>query len=149
MAGEDPEQAAINKAITINAPVLTVWNTLTNPELIKRWMPDMEINVVSEWKPGSPIIFRGNLHWIDFENRGIIQQFEPGKIFQYTSWSSLSELPDSPENYSVIRFELTPVEEKTTVMLTISHFATDIIYKHLNFYWMVALGVLKKACEQE
>jgi uncharacterized protein YndB with AHSA1/START domain len=149
MAGEEQYQGVINKTVTINAPVSTVWDSLTNPDLIKRWMSDTAIHVISDWKTGSPIIFRGNLHWIDFENRGVIQAFEPGKTFQYTSWSSLSELPDSPENYSVFRFELTPVEDKTMVQLTISRFATEIIYKHLNFYWTVALELLKKACEQE
>lgn len=116
--------------------------------MIKLWIADTEVNVISDWKTGSPIFIRGNLHWVDFENKGIIQQFEPEKIFQYNYWSTLSMLPDKPENYTVVRFELTSTGDKTILTLTLSDFPDETTYKHLKFYWDVTLEILKALCEQ-
>ena len=141
-------QREINKTVTINAPVSKLWDALTNPELIKRWMLDTEINVTTDWQIGGPIIFRGSLQWINFENKGTILQFEPEKAFQYNYWSTLSGLPDVPSNYTVVGFVVSPAENETTLTLTLSNFPNQVIYKHLDFYWTVTLDVLKRLCEQ-
>jgi len=139
----------IHKTIRINAPASNVWDTLTNPVLINRWMLDGEtgIDIISEWKPGSSIIFRGDLHGLDFENKGTILQYEPGKVFEYNFWSSLSQNADIPENYSVIRFELTPAGDTTTLAFTQTGFVTETIYQHFNFYWNTALDLIRKLNE--
>jgi len=138
----------IIKTVTIHAGASTVWNALTNPELIKRWMLDTEINVITDWQIGSPIIFKGSLQWTDFENKGTIQQFEPEKAFQYNYWSTLSNLPDVPGNYTVVGFVLSQRAIQTLLTLTLSNFPDEITYKHLHFYWDVTLDVLKRLCEQ-
>lgn len=104
---------------------------------------DDEVDVITNWKVGSPIIFRGSLHRINFENKGTILQFEPEKVFQYNYLSSLSKLPKIPENYTSIRFVLSSTEDKTELMLTLSNFPDEVIRKHLDFYWSVTLGILK------
>ena len=106
-------------------------------------MSETEINVITEWKVGNPIIIRGSLHRIKFENRGTVLQLEPEKILQYSHLSSLSRLPDKPENYSIIEFRLVPVKNQTTLTLTVNNFPTETIYKHLAFYWSVTLEILK------
>jgi len=148
MTDSSSYETEINKTVNINASVSKVWDAMTNPALIKLWMSDSAIDVISEWQVGSPIIFRGDLHWISFENKGTIRQFDPEKVFQYNYWSSLSNLPDIPENYTEVRFVLTPIEDKTMVILTLNNFPDEIIYKHVNFYWNVTLAILKKLCEQ-
>ena len=137
----------IHKTIHINARVSNVWASLTTPVLINRWMLDTPINIISEWKPGSSIIFRGDLHGLDFENKGTILQYEPGKIFEYNFWSSLSQNADMPENYSVIRFELTQAGDTTTLAFTQTGFVTETIYQHFNFYWNTALDLIRKLNE--
>src|SRR5690349_7040417 len=82
------------KTIHISAPVSKVWEALTNPELMKRWMSETEINIHTDWKVGTPMVIRGRLHGINFENRGTVLQFDPGKILQYSHLSSVSRLPD-------------------------------------------------------
>jgi uncharacterized protein YndB with AHSA1/START domain len=138
----------LNKTVYINAPTSKVWETLTNPELMKKWMSETEINIITNWKVGNPIIIRGNLHGSNFENNGIVLQFEREKILQYNHLSSLSRLPDKPENYSVLEFRLTPVENQTALTLTLSNFPTESIYKHLAFYWNVTLEILKRMIEE-
>ena len=110
-------------------------------------MLDTEINMITDWQIGSPIIFRGNLHWTDFENKGTILQFEPEKAFQYNYWSTLSCLPDIPENHIIVGFVLSPIAIQTELTLTLSNITDEVTYKHLDFYWTVTLDVFKKLCE--
>jgi len=126
-----------------------VWEALTNPELMKKWMSETEINIITDWKVGSPMIIRGNLHGIKFENKGTVLQFEPEKILQYNYLSSISRLPDQPGNYSSIEFRLAPIEDQTALTVLVSNFPTEIIYKHLAFYWNVTLEILKRLIENQ
>src|SRR6266581_3186064 len=86
------------KTIHINAPISKVWDTLTTPELMKKWMFETEINIITDWKVGSPIVIQGNLNENNFENMGTVLQFEIEKILRYNHLSSLSRLPNKPEN---------------------------------------------------
>jgi uncharacterized protein YndB with AHSA1/START domain len=140
----------IEKKITIKAPPSIVWNTLTKPELMKEWMgtPEMQIEISTDWKAGSPITIKG-FHHIKFENKGTVLQFEPGKVLQYNYLSSLSQLPDEPGNYSVIEFKLAPIEDHSLLTLTIRNFPTETIFKHIDFYWRGTIEILRKLIEEE
>jgi uncharacterized protein YndB with AHSA1/START domain len=137
----------VTKTVNIDAPTSKVWEALTNPELMKKWMFEAEIHIITDWKVGTPIVIRGYMNGKDFENNGIVLQFEPEKILQYSHLSSLSRLPDKPENYSLLEFRLAPMENRTTLTLTLSNFPTESIYKHLVFYWNVTLEILKRMIE--
>jgi len=139
----------LTKTITINAPVAKVWDALTNPDLMKKWMSESEIEIIADWQVGKPFLIRGKLHGIKFENTGRVLQFEPGKLLEYSHLSSLSRLPDKPENYSVIAFSIAPTEDQTTLTLTASNFPTESIYKHVAFYWNVTPEILKRMLESE
>src|SRR5258705_7727868 len=115
----------VTRTVHIDAPTSTVWEALTNPELMKKWMFETEIEIITDWKVGGPIVIRGNLNGKHFENKGTVLQFEPSKILQYNHLSSLSRLPDKLENYSVLEFILAPLEDQTTLMLTLSNFPTE------------------------
>lgn len=144
-----PSGRTMNKTVTINASTTQVWHVLTTPDLMKKWMlTDVEIEIITDWNVGSPMLIRGNMNGKDFENTGVVLQFEPERILQYSHLSSLSRLPDVPESYSIIEFKLTPVENQTTLALTVSNFPTESIYKHLTFYWNVTLEVLKRLVEK-
>ena len=137
------------KTIHINAPTSKVWDALTNPDLMKKWMSENEIEIITDWQVGRPMVIRGNLHGIKFENNGTVLQFEPENILRYNHLSSLSRLSDKTENYSVIEFKLTPLAEQTELTLTLSIFPTETIYKHLAFYWNVTLEILKRLIEEQ
>src|SRR5512137_2683690 len=90
-------------AITINAPASRVWDALTNPHLIKQYLFGTE--VATDWKVGSPITYRGTWEGKSYEDKGKILQIEPGRLLVSTYWSSLSSVPDIPENYKTVRYE--------------------------------------------
>lgn len=144
------DQKNFNKVIHINAPTSEVWHALTTPKLMNQWMmPDAELNIVTEWKVGGPIVIRGHMNGKDFENRGTVLKFEPEKVLQYTHLSSISRLPDRAESYSIIGFSLEPVENQTTLELTLSNFPNESIHKHLAFYWNVTLEILRRMLEEQ
>lgn len=140
----------MNKVIHINAPTSHVWHILTTPELMQKWMmSDVEINILTDWKVGGPIVIRGNMNGKNFENWGMVLQFEPEKTLRYSHLSSLSRLPDQPENYSIVEFRLRPMDHQTTLELTLTNFPTESIYQHLAFYWNVTLEILKRMIEEQ
>jgi uncharacterized protein YndB with AHSA1/START domain len=138
----------ITQRIIINATPSKIWDALTNPRVMNKWMYESEIDINTDWKVGHPITISGDSHETRFENKGIVLQFESERILQYNHLSSLSNLPDKEENYTVIGFMLTPAENQTTLTLTLSNFPTEIIYKHFAFYWAGTLGLFKMLLEQ-
>lgn len=140
----------IHKTVQINAPASKVWDALTTPALMTRWMmPDSPIEIITDWQVGGPFTIRGNLHGINFENRGTVLQFEREKTLQYSHLSSSSHLPDVSASYSMLTFELAAAETQTALTLTVDNFPTEIIYKHLAFYWNSTLEILRQSIEQE
>jgi hypothetical protein len=139
----------IHKVITINAPTIKVWNTLTNPDIIKEWISEEETSIISDWEVGSPLIFKAKWHGVMYENKGVILQFEPEKVFKYNYWSVFSRLPDSPENYSIIEQKLIPKENQTEIELKVSNLLNEAIYGHWNFYWAMTLDIIKKLIEKQ
>lgn len=139
----------IVETITIKAPPYRVWDTLTNTDLMKQWMGDqeMQIEVITDWTVGNPIVIRG-FHHVKFENKGTVLHYDPNKMLQYDYLSSISRLADQPEHYTNIEFTLTPEENQTRVTLTLRNFPTESIFKHVGFYWRTTIHIMKKLAEQ-
>lgn len=143
----DDTNPVITKTITINAPAGKIWQALTNPVDMAKWMAETELAINTTWQTGSPIIISGAFYKKPFENKGVVLAFEPERKVAYSHLSSISRLEDVPENYSHITFNLTPANGQTALTVTITRFATDVIYKHLAFYWNVTLEVLRRYVE--
>jgi uncharacterized protein YndB with AHSA1/START domain len=142
-------ETAFETSVRINAPLSLTWKHLTTPGLMKEWMgePGMNLEIDTGWVTGCPFTIRG-FHNTAFENRGSVLAFEPEKLLRYSHLSSVSDLPDSPHNFSIIEFRLEPVQNATILYLAVSNFPNEIIYKHLCLYWKATIGVLKKYIEQ-
>lgn len=137
------------RTVSINATPSEVWKHLTYPDLMRKWMgkPEMNIEVTTDWIVGNPILIRG-FNQVNLENKGTVLQFDPQNVIQYTHLSSISRLPDSKENYSLITFVVTPVEKRTLLEIQVENFPTESIYRHLDFYWHGTAAVLKNLIEQ-
>lgn len=73
----------VHQQVKLNAPVDVVWDALTNPEKTKEYF--FNARVISQWKEGSPITFKGRMFWIiPFEMKGKIVKAVPGKLLKYT-----------------------------------------------------------------
>jgi uncharacterized protein YndB with AHSA1/START domain len=136
-------------SIAIEASTEVVWKTLTDPNVMKQWMgeSEMQIEIDTTWKVGSPIIIRG-FHHVKFENRGVVVEFEKENKLSYTHLSSVSRLPDIEENYSTIRFHLDSTAGGTELDIMLENFPTESIRKHLEFYWRGTVATIKSVAEK-
>ncbi|MEP6613667.1 MAG: SRPBCC domain-containing protein [Mucilaginibacter sp.] len=141
-------ETSYNNSIIINAKPTKIWEVLTNRQLMPKWMAETEIEIITDWQVGSSIVIRGDLHGMPFENNGRVLQFEPEKLLHYNLLSTLSNLPDEIESYSIIEFCLQSTENQTVLTLTLSNFPTEAIYRHLAFYWSVTLEMMREFVEQ-
>ena len=130
----------------VNAPASKVWDALTNPSLIKQYLYGTE--VTSDWKVGSPITYRGEWEGKSYEDKGEILQIEPDKLLVSTFWSSLAGLPDLPENYKTVRYELSPEGSRTKLTITQDNNATQEEADHSTQNWTTVLDKLKELLEK-
>jgi len=130
---------------TIDAPASKVWDAITKPELIKKYLFDTD--VISDWKVGSPILYRGEWQGKPFEDRGKILEFEPGKRLVSTHWSPLSGVPDLPENYHTVTYELSEKSGGTEVTILQDNNASEEENDHSEANWKTVLDGLKKLLE--
>jgi uncharacterized protein YndB with AHSA1/START domain len=139
----------IEKTVVVAAPPPSVWAALTDPAAMSAWMgePDMQIDVRTDWRPGTPIVVTG-CHHGPFRNDGIVLDCVPERLLRYSHRSSVSRLPDTPDSYSEIAFALAPAGGGTAVHLTVQGFPTETIFRHLDLYWRGTLEVFKACVER-
>jgi uncharacterized protein YndB with AHSA1/START domain len=131
--------------ITINAPAARVWDALTQPELIKRYL--FGTQVTTDWRVGSPIVYEGTWEGKAYRDRGQVLQVEPGKLLVSTFWSSLSGAPDVPENYQTVRYELSPEGSGTRLTVTQDNNPTQADANHSAQNWSMVLDGIKSLLE--
>ncbi len=138
----------IAKAETeINAPADNVWDALMNPATIKKYMFGTE--VVSDWKEGSTIIWKGEWQGKPYEDRGTILQINPKTKLQYSHFSPLSGQADVPENYHLVTIELKGQDAATIVTLYQDNNPTEQAKQHSEKNWAMMLADLKKVLEEK
>jgi hypothetical protein len=59
-----------------------------------------------------------------------------------------SATEDSPENYSVITFDILPNATGTILRLTQSNFSTKLMYTHSDKNWEETMDTIKKLAEE-
>lgn len=135
------------KATTvINAPASRVWEALTKPALIKQYLFDTD--VISDWRVGSEITYKGEWQGKPFEDKGRILQMEPGRSFVSTHWSPLSGVPDIPENYHRVSYMLDERDGKTEVTIIQDNNASEEENEHSEENWRQVLKGLKMLLEK-
>jgi uncharacterized protein YndB with AHSA1/START domain len=133
-------------SVSIAAPAARVWDALVNPQIIKQYM--FGTTVVSDWQEGSPISWKGEWKGKAYEDKGRIQKIKPRQLLQYSHYSPLSGLPDTPENHHLVTIELSEKGPQTRVSLSQDNNATDEARQHSEENWMMMLEGLKKLLER-
>jgi uncharacterized protein YndB with AHSA1/START domain len=108
----------VKNIISINASKSKVWNALIDPEQTKKYMFGCE--TVSDWKPGSTLLWKGT-----YESKEMI--FVKGHVIDIQSEKLLSytvidpnnpAVPDIPENYLTVTYELATENNQTILTVT-------------------------------
>jgi uncharacterized protein YndB with AHSA1/START domain len=130
----------------IEASPEDVWRGLTDPEAIREFMFGSEVQ--TDWKPGSPITWKGEYEGKSYEDKGEIVTVEPGRLLEVTHFSPLSDQEDKPENYHRVRYELQAADGRTRVRLTQDNSGSAEEAEHSSATWQAMLDGLKKVVEQ-
>jgi uncharacterized protein YndB with AHSA1/START domain len=131
--------------ITIDATASIVWEALTTPRIIKQYF--FGTDAISDWQPGSPLIFKGEWEGKKYEDKGTILNVIPNALFKYDYWSSMSGIEDKPENYVIITYELSENNGKTLLTVTQENIPDEKMKEHSEQNWKKVLSDLKQLLE--
>ena len=132
--------------IQIDATPARVWSALTDPAEIEQYMFGSE--VVTDWEPGSRIVWRGTYGGMSYEDHGEILEFEPESRLVMTHFSPLSGEEDIPENYHVLTYEVEVADGETRVRLTQDNNTNPEAAEHSRANWEKMLAALKSVVER-
>ena len=108
--------------VVIDAPRAKVWDALTNPAKVRQYLHGTDMS--TDWKVGSPIIWRGEWKSRSYVDKGTVLAFEPERLLTTTHWSPMSGTEDRLENYHTVTYELAEDGGNTTLTLTQDNNAT-------------------------
>jgi uncharacterized protein YndB with AHSA1/START domain len=135
----------VEKTIQIQAPAAAVWDALVNPDKIKVYFFGTE--VISDWTPGSRIIFQGEYQGQQYQDGGTILDIRPAKLLQYTYWSSMSGMDDKQENYALVTYQLSEKDGSTELRVEQKGFAKSDARNHAEQNWTAVLDKVKELSE--
>lgn len=128
----------------VKAPITKVWDALTNPQLVKEYF--FGTNLVTDWKVGSPIYFKGEWEGKPYKDMGIVTDFVSNKTLTYTYLSEWSGLPDILENYLEITYQTKVVDEGTELTIIQTNYDEEKS-KHSLASWDMIINSMKKLIE--
>jgi len=131
--------------VEIDAPPARVWTALTDPAEIEKYM--FGSHVVTDWKPGSPIVWEGEYEGKKYEDKGEIVEIKPARRLKVTHFSPLSGKEDVPENYHTLTYELESAGPVTRVALSQDNNPTAEAAEHSKANWEKMLSGLKEVVE--
>ena len=135
--------------VDVHAPRRSVWRVLTSSGSHPEIMFGAEI--VSDWRLGSRIVWRGEWQGKTFEDHGRVIELEdmrePWRIV-LTHFSPSAGLPDVPENYHTLRFVLDEIPTGTHVTLDQDNNSTAEAAQHARENWAAMLRGVKAVAER-
>ena len=131
--------------VTIHAPASKVWDALTKPEMIEKYM--FGAKVESDWKLGSPIAWKGEWKGKPYEDKGRILEIQPQRRLQFSHYSPLSGAPDEPESYHNVTIALEGEGGDVRVDLSQDNNKTPEAAEESRRNWMTMLDGLKRTAE--
>ena len=131
--------------IEVKASVAKVWEALTDPEIIAKYF--FGSRVETDWQPGSRITWKGEWEGNAYEDKGRVVEVVPERLLKVTHFSPLTGLPDRPENYHVLTFELEQHGAATQVRLVQDNNKDEAEAERSTQNWRTMLEGLKKTVE--
>ena len=128
-------------SIQLNNSTAAVWKFLLNTELASKYFHGAQ--VITDWKKGNPILFKGEFNGNKYEEKGTILAVVPESILQYSHWSGFDGLPDLSENYRTWSFELI-TENNTILSVSEDNIPTEKQQKRSDEFWTEVLNTIKQ-----
>ena len=133
----------------MNAEPAVVWDALTNPEKTKKYFFNCEVH--SDWKVGSPIVWKGRIFLIKkIELKGTIVRVQPERLLRYTLKNEQDKT--NPKSFSTVTEELSFQSGVTTLSISDdvgTGRGAEARYSKSVKGWDSVLKGLKKLVEQQ
>ena len=129
----------------IDAPRSEVWRALTDPDEIEKYM--FGSRVETDWKPGSPITWKGAYEGKTYEDTGEILEVEPERRLKLTHSSTSSGADPAPESVHTLVYALEDNDGMTHVSVSQDNNANDEAAEHSQANWERMLSALKEVVE--
>lgn len=144
---ENPQPLLIKSEIQISAPASRVWASITEAEYTSQYM--FGCAVASEFTVGSLITYTDATR---IQVTGHVQGIEPGKMLQHTVFDPEMGLPDIPENYLFVRYELEDQGQATLLKVVQGDYAVvadgQKRYEDSLKGWPYILNAIKELLEK-
>jgi len=131
----------------VGAPPDRVWRVLVDPVSVREYMFGAE--VVTDWLPGSAILFRGVWQGTPYEDKGVILDVDQPVLLRYTHYSPLSGAPDVLASYHTLTFALEPIPLGTRLTLTQDNNETAEAAEHSAGMWLRLVDAVRTIAERE
>jgi uncharacterized protein YndB with AHSA1/START domain len=131
----------------ISASPQQVWDAMTDPEAISRFMFGSKVE--TDWEEGSPITWSGEYDGRPFQDKGEILEVVENQRLRMTHFSPLSGEDDVPENYHTLDYRLE--DRGASTRLTLDQDGNDSAEQAEQFAgnWQMMLDQLKKYVEAD
>ena len=93
--------------IDVAAPVDQVWHALTDPDSIEEYFFGAKVD--TDWRPGSPIVWRGQYQRKPFEDKGKILTVEDNRVLRMTHFSPLERFGGCARELPHARVQHSPI----------------------------------------
>jgi uncharacterized protein YndB with AHSA1/START domain len=99
----------------ISASPQQVWDALTDPDAIARFMFGAKVD--TDWEEGGAITWSGELDGEPYQDKGEILEVDEGRRLRMTHFSPLSGEDDVPESYHTLDYRLEDRDGTTRLSL--------------------------------
>lgn len=127
-------------SVRVDTAPEAVWRALTEPELVKEYF--FGTTLETDWVVGSPIVYRGEWQGKAYEDKGVVLEADRPRRLVSTYFSAMSGLPDVPENYQTVTYELAPEGSGTRLTVTQDNNRDDEAAEHSSANWTAVLDGL-------
>ena len=134
----------VSVSIEILAPAEKVYDALTKPEHVKKYL--FGTNIKTDWKVGSTIEWTGVWEGKAYKDKGTVLEVIPNKRLVYTYYSGMSKMPDIPENYKTITCKINQTGNKTKLTIMQDN-NTKEQQEHSLQMWESVGKTIKQICE--
>ncbi|MGB1261370.1 MAG: SRPBCC family protein [Cognaticolwellia sp.] len=137
---------SISKEITINAKPEVVFDALTTSDEIIKYYPLN--NVISTWKLGEPVHYKGEVNGDTFTDYGVITELRRPTVYAYRYWSDNHGTENTLSNNLNIKYTMLFIDGVTQLTLIQNNIKSEEMFNVMdNVVWDMLLSSLKKHIE--
>ncbi|GHS86138.1 hypothetical protein AGMMS50218_05440 [Actinomycetota bacterium] len=127
--------------VHVDAVPEAVWRALTDPALVREYF--FGTTLVTDWRVGSPIVYRGEWEGRAYEDRGTVLEVDRPRRLVTDYFSPSSGLPDEPGNHQRVTYEVAPEDGGSRVTIVQDGNRDDEGAQHAAANWASVLGGLR------